>query len=163
MAFFSSPEKVDAKTILAYNYFVSFDYIPKAIYSWWDEKGLLETALCYESVGMAFPEYVPLIKQTEVVKSGFDLHPDIDIYFIKIPNSKMISEVGLACIAVNKKIHGFLYFTAEFSFGGYAICAPDENKNHRNTGIIVKDGGEFGEYCYKQAMEQLTGTSFAYF
>lgn len=44
MGLFSSSEKVDAKTILAYNYFLSFEYIPQAIFSWWNKKGLFETA-----------------------------------------------------------------------------------------------------------------------
>lgn len=163
MGLFSTSEKVDKKTILAYNYFLCFDYIPKAIYSWWNDKGLFETALCFESVGMAFPEYKPLIKQTEVKPSNFIDNPDIEMYWVKVPNNLMISEVALACVAINRKNHGFLYFTAEISFGGYAICIPDEEKNHRNTGIVAKDGEEFLKFCIKEVNEKLTDTSFAYF
>lgn len=163
MGLFSSSEKVDAKTILAYNYFLSFDYIPKALYTWWNEKGLFETAICYESIGMAFPEYKPLIKGTEVNPSNFVENPDIDLFWVKIPNNGMISEVALACVAVNKKIHGFLYFTAEFSFGGYAVCIPDEENNHRNTGIIVKSGEEFLKFCLNEINDKLNNTAFAYF
>ena len=163
MGFFSSSEKVDAKTVLAYNYFLCFDYIPKALYSWWNDKGLFETALCYESVGMAFPEYKPLIKQTEVKPSNFVEHPNVEMYWVAVPNNGMVSEVALACVAVNKTINGFLYFTAEISFGGYAVCVPDEEKNHKNTGIVVNGAEEFIKFCLNEVNDKLTGTAFAYF
>lgn len=152
-----------AKLILAYNYFLSFDYIPRALYSWWKLDTLFEVALSFESVSMAYPKYKAFVSKTKVVKSGFNLHPDIEIFFITMPNTMIATEVGLACIAINMKIKGYLYFTAEYSFGGYAICSPDEEKNHNNTGIVVKDGAEFGKYCYEQAMEKLSGNGFALF
>ena len=104
-----------------------------------------------------------MVTKTEVVKSGFNRHPNIEIYFVTIPNTMIVTEVGMACIAVNRKSRGYLYFTAEYSFNGYAICTPDEVNNHNNTGIIVKDGAEFAKYCYEQVMEKLTGSSFAKF
>ncbi len=158
-----SKSKIDAKTILAYNYFLAFEYIPKALYSWRNNDTLFENAISFDAIAKAHPQYKDLVAQTEVKKSGFNKHPDISIYWIAIPNNKMISEVGLACIAVNPKIKRYLYFTGEFSFGSYAICEPDEEKNHNNTGITVQSGEEFAQYCFKQAIQQLTGTCFAKF
>ncbi len=156
-------KNTDTKLTMEYNYFLSFNYIPKALYAWWYVYTLFETALCFESIATAYPKYKPLVSKTEVVKSGFNLHPDIELYFITIPNTKTITEVGLACIAVNRKSRGYLYFTAEYSFNGYAVCNPDEVNNHNNTGLILKDGAEFAKYCYEQAMEKLSGSSFAHF
>lgn len=156
-------KNTDANLTMEYNYFLSFNYIPKALYAWWHVRTLFETALCFESIVTAYPKYKTLVSKTEVVKSGFNLHPDIEIYFITIPNTMIATEVGLACIAVNRKNNGYLYYTAEYSFNGYAVCNPDEVNNHNNTGLIVKDGAEFANYCFEQAMERLTGSSFALF
>ena len=159
----TTDKNIDSELILKYNYFLSFNYIPKALYAWWYVNTLLETALCFESITIAYPQYKTLVSKTEVVKSGFNLHPNIEIYFVKIPNTMIATEVGMACIAVNRKSRGYLYFTAEYSFNGYAICNPDEVNNHNNTGITVKDGAEFAKYSYEQAMEKLTGSSFVHF
>ena len=69
----------------------------------------------------------------------------------------------MVCIAVNKKLGGYLCLTAEFSFNGYTICIPDENKYHHNTGIIVNNGREFAEFCYQEAIDKLTDEVFAHF
>ena len=52
-----------AKLILAYNYFLSFDYIPRALYSWWKLDTLFEVALSFESVSIAYPKYKSLVSK----------------------------------------------------------------------------------------------------
>ena len=84
----------------------------------------------------------------------------LEIYFITIPNTMVATEVWLACIAVNRKSRGHLYYTAEYSFNGYAVCSPDEINNHNISGLIAKDGAEFAKYCYKQAMEKINRLIF---
>lgn len=156
-------KNTEAQLTMEYNYFLSFNYIPKALYAWWYVHTLFETALCFECIAIAYPKYRTLVSKTKVVKSEFNQHSDIEIFWITIPNTMIATEVGLACIAVNRKSRGYLYFTAEYSFNGYAVCNPDEVNNHNNTGLIVKDGAEFANYCFEQTMEKLTGSSFALF
>lgn len=155
-------KKIDPKTIIQFNCFLNFDYIPKMLHSWADNKISFEGVINYEFLGSKKPEWKSLIKKTTVTSSRLNHYPNITLYLIKGPSTGMISEVAMSIIATNKN-KGYLFYTLENTIGGFVICSADERGNHYNTGITIEDGNQFGEFVIKEAIKRLNGPTFCNF
>lgn len=158
--FFKS-KKVDDKTKLAFNYYLFFEHIPKALSAWWNIQTPFNNAISFEGIASEKPEFAFLCKKVETVSSGLNRYPDITLYLITPPAVEFPGAVASAIIGVNQKTRRYMYYTMENSFGGYAICEACDDGNHANTGVMVQDGEQFGAYCIKQAIDILTGPGFS--
>ena len=49
-------KKPTEKDIMAFNYYLFFDYIPKRLHDWANNKGSLQSALTFDSAYVPFPD-----------------------------------------------------------------------------------------------------------
>ncbi len=156
MGFFDSifGKNPTEKEIAAYNYYLFFDYIPKRLHEWEQNRATLQSALTFSSLVDKKNVWKTLVKKTEITDSNLKRCNDVTLYLIKSPSNENVGEVAMAIIAVNPKIRKYEYFTMEYSLEGFAICTADKDSNHYHV-EECKDGEQFGAYVIKVAMETL--------
>ena len=142
------------KDIIAYNYYLNFDYIPKKLYEWENNRCSFNTEISFDSLIQEGPSWSSLIKKTEVISSEVNGYPNLKLYLIKGPSTEFIGEVALSIIAINQITKKSLYYTLEYSIGSYMICSADEKGNHHNYGSC-KTTEEFGTFVLKNAIKDL--------
>ena len=146
--------KPKATDIKAYNFFLFFEYIPKKLHDWEDNKIPFESVINFNSLIQKDKIWKSLIKDTKVISSGIKQNPDITLYLVDASSNQHPGEVVKAIIAINPKLHKSDYYTMEYSFGNYAICSADETSKHYYMDEC-KDGNQFGAYVIKAALESL--------
>lgn len=156
MGFFNSlfKKKPSKSEITAFNYYLFFDYIPKQLYAWKHNNGNIKSAITYNSLIHKNPIWESLVKKISITDTTLTKYPDISLYLIQAPSNESIAEVTSAIIAVNPKIRRFLYYTLEYTIGGFAICSCDDKGNHGYC-TDCSDGNEFGAFVIKAAQKRL--------
>lgn len=156
MGFFDSlfKKKPSKSEITAFNYYLFFDYIPKQLYAWEQSNGNFKSAITFHSLVHKNPLWESLVKKISITDSTLRKYNDITLYLIQAPSNEAMGEVTSAIIAANPKIKKYLYYTLEYSLGGFAICSTDEKGNHAYC-TDCRDGNEFGAFVIKAAQSRL--------
>ncbi|MCM1139827.1 MAG: GNAT family N-acetyltransferase [Muribaculum sp.] len=156
MGFFDSlfKKKPSKSEITAFNYYLFFDYIPKQLYAWEHSNGNFKSAITYHSLVHKNTIWESLVKKISITDSTLRKYSDITLYLIQAPSNEAMGEVTSAIIAVNPKIKKYLYYTLEYTIGGFAICSCDEKGNHGYC-ADCNDGNEFGAFVIKSAQSRL--------
>lgn len=139
---------------MAFNYYLFFDYIPKRLHDWENNKSSLQSAITFDSLSQKNSAWKSLIKKITVTDSSLKKCSDITAYLVKAPSSEMMGEVAMAMFTVNSKKRKYEYFTMEYSLGNFAICSADEEGNHYNIDSCA-NGETFGAFVVKSALEHL--------
>lgn len=147
-------KKPTKKDIIAFNYYLFFDYIPKCLYKWQHNNGSLQSALTFDSLIQKNPVWKSLVKKITVNDSTLTKCTDITAYLVKAPSTEFMGEVAMAIFTVNPKIRKYEYYTMEYSLGDFAICSADEEGNHYNIDEC-KNGEIFGAFVVRQALKNL--------
>lgn len=145
---FSKPSKED---VMRFNYDLNFTVIPELV----KEYNNNPSANVAELTSIKRPDNVSkqvsaLYRQIKTIESGINGHPGISLIIVEMPKSRVISEVEIGMLAVNRNLHHAVYFTMEYSLGSYMMCVTDE-KGH---GCIkeVRDREHFCFEVFKSAM-----------
>ncbi len=146
---FSKPSKED---ILRFNYHCSFKALPTLIEKYNDGKISFEDVHDTEKYHDGCEMSKKLAKQVKTAQSGINGHPEISLTLIIPPSNGMISEVEVAMIAHNSKLHHAVVFTMEYSLGDYMVCAPTTTQ-HGNLGLVVSNREQFCFEVFKKSME----------
>lgn len=108
------------------------------------------TLLNYKAPGNVSKTTYGLYRKVKTIGSEINGYPGISLVLVEMPNSGMVSEVEIGMIAINRNLHHAVYFTMEYSIGGYMICVTDE-KGHGSI-KEVKDREQFCYEVFKSAM-----------
>lgn len=150
---FGKPSKEE---ILRFNYHVNFKTLPDIVEKY-NNKQLRYSDLMRPTVFIGRAETQNcLAKKISVVDTGINNHPNLKMILVKTPSNGSISEVAAAIIMVDTVKQKAILYTMEYSLGGYAICLPESNGNHTNTGIMVKNGDQFAAYVLKVTYHKQT-------
>jgi len=143
--------KPSQEDILRFNYHSNFKAIPILIEKYNDNKIPFEDVLDVEKFHDGSDMSKKLAKRVKTIKSGIKEHPEVSLTLVIPPSNGMISEVEVAMIAHNSKLHHAVVFTMEYSLGEYMVCAPTSSQ-HGNLGVSVSDRKQFCFEVFKRSM-----------
>lgn len=147
-------KKPSNKDIVAFNYNLFFDFIPKRLAQWEKQRKNISFVLSFDTLIQQNNIWKSLVKKITITESTLKKSADVTLYLIKAPSTEGVGEVAMAIFAVNPKTHRYIYYTMEYSLGTYGICTTEENGNHYFMDNC-KNGEEFGAYVIKHAKEEL--------
>ncbi|MBD5320049.1 MAG: hypothetical protein HDS07_04025 [Bacteroides sp.] len=145
------PSKEDT---LRFNFFLSFDYLPKVIEDHNFRRFSFDKALKFDTLRKEHPEFDKLLNKVNIIDSGVKNWPNVKLYLINLPTNETMPEVACAIIGHESTLNIVRLYTMEYSIGGFAICSPTAN-SHNNLGVFVKDGTQFGAFCLKNFLDYI--------
>jgi len=152
MSFFSKllskPSKED---ILRFNYHSCFKALPTLIEKYNERIISFDEVVDTEKYHDGSEMSRKLAKKVKTVQSGINGHPEVSLTLIIPPSNGIISEVEVAMIAHNTKLHHAIVFTMEYSLGDYMVCIPTPTQ-HGNIGIVVANREQFCYEVFKRSM-----------
>lgn len=139
---FTQPSKED---ILRFNYELNFSIIPALTNRYNNNKNLnVGQLLDFDQFENPTKVVTKLSKQIKAIETGIKGHSGISLILVEMPSNGNLSEVEIGMIAVNKKLHHSIYFTMEYSFGGYMMCVIDE-QGHGS----IKEVSNRESFCFE--------------
>lgn len=140
--------KPSKEEIKKFNFFFSFEFLPKVIENHNFRHTPFDEALKFDTLNKEHPEFDKLINKVDIIDSDVKNWPNIKLYVIQIPNNETMPEVACAIIGHESMFNVVHLYTMEYSLGGFAVCNPTV-KGHNNLGVLVKNGTQFGAVCLK--------------
>ena len=127
-----------------FNYFYSFDYLPKRIKKFNKQEIIFDDVISYSDLPS---EYGKFSNKIEINSSGLNNDRDVLLYLIQIPSQKSISEVCRLLIVRSKKGNFARLYSLEYSIDNYCVCDLTDER-HDNLGLI-SGGEDFLSVCLK--------------
>lgn len=140
--------------ILRFNFFFSFDYLPKVIEDHNFRRTSFDKALKFDTLRKEHPDFDKLLNKVSIIDSEVKNWPNVKLYLINLPTNETMPEVACAIIGHESTLNIVRLYTMEYSIGGFAICSPTV-KSHNNLGVFVNDGTQFGAFCLKNFLNYI--------
>jgi hypothetical protein len=147
-------KKPSEKDIIAFNYKLYFDYLPKRLNVWKQNGETIQVILSFDELKQKNNIWKQLAKRIKIKSTTLKSYEDIIFYVIQAPSIKMIGLVEIAIFAINIRLDKYEYFTMEYSLGNYAICSIDQKGNHYYIDKC-RDAESFGVYVVKETIANL--------
>lgn len=107
-----------------FNFFLSFDYLPKVIEDHNFRRTPFDKALKFDTLRKEHPEFDKLLSKVKILDTGVKNWPNVKLYLINLPTNETMPEVACAIIGHESTLNIVRLYTVGYSIGGFAVYTP---------------------------------------